>query len=487
MFKTIKSKFIVFAILFIVISVGIPMHFLVRQFKHNFEQRSQLLLGSTLDMLMFGLDNFMMMGLNKNVQSIVDEIGQSNNVDHIRIISKDGRILFSSKREDINKKISEISPNHIFNPNKIPAKRNLVINENLKTYMAIEPIFNKKKCQRCHTGDKIIAYLDVDTHMTKAETNFFTGSLHLLFLGFAILIVLVLGLIFIFSKFINQPIHELISAFENVEKGDLSTKIKVRFNDEFGTLSNSFNRMVNTIKINREKIDELHFEQLLRADKLATIGEMTAQTAHEINNYTGIIFSRVDYLTMEINRHEELKPFSEDLETIQNQIEKVSRITKNILLHAKKTKKKKEKVNLNEAIDLSLKIFEPIMKKRNISVVKNILSDKAEVTGNSSELEQMIVNIVYNSLDAISDNGRIIISLFYDTDNKLTLKIEDTGIGMNSETIKNIFSPFFTTKENEKGTGLGLYIVKRICDEHNATISCKSAEQEGTTFTIKFN
>ena len=463
------------------------MHFLVRQFRNNFEQRSQLLLGSTLDMLMFGLDNFMMVGLNKNVQNIVDEIGQSKNVDHIRIVSKEGKVLFSSNRLESNKDISVVSPGHIFDPNSMKNKRSLVISKSLKSYMAFEPIINKAKCQKCHNGGEIIAYLDVDTHLTKAESNFFTGSYHLLFLGIAILIVLVFGLIIIFSKFINQPIQEFISAFDKVERGDLSTKIKTRFNDEFGKLSNSFNKMVNNLKINHDKIDELHFEQLLRADKLATIGEMTAQTAHEINNYAGIVFSRVDYLTMEISRHDELKQFSGDLETIQNQIEKVSHITKNILLHSKKTKIKKEKINLIQVIDQSLKIFDLILKKRNISITKNIAVDNAEILGNYSELEQMLINIVYNALDAVKDNGRIIISLLCDADNKLSLKIEDTGIGMSSDTVKNIFSPFFTTKENEKGTGLGLYIVKRICDLHNASISCKSAEQEGTTFTIKFN
>ena len=140
-----------------------------------------------------------------------------------------------------------------------------------------------------------------------------------------------------------------------------------------------------------------------------------------------------------------------------------------------------------QVIDQSLKIFDLILKKRNISITKNIAVDNAEILGNYSELEQMLINIVYNALDAVKDNGRIIISLLCDADNKLSLKIEDTGIGMSSDTVKNIFSPFFTTKENEKGTGLGLYIVKRICDLHNASISCKSAEQEGTTFTIKFN
>lgn len=487
MFKTIKSKFIIFAVLFIVISVGLPMHFLVKQFKNNFEQRSMLLLESTLDMLMFGLDNYMMMGMNKNVQNIIEEIGQSKDVDHIRIISAEGKILFSSNIREINRSIKQVSPLHKFNPLEVKNKKNLVISKEFKSYMAFQPILNKKKCQKCHDNGPIIAYLDVDTHLTKAETNFFTGSFHLIFLGIAILIFLVIGLIVIFSKFINQPIQEMITAFNKVEKGDLSANIKVKFNDEFGRLSASFNRMVNNIKSSRDKIEELHFEQLLRADKLATIGEMTSQIAHEINNYMGIIFSRVDYLNLEVHRNSELKKFASDMETIQNQIEKVSKITKNILLHSKKTMIEKKSVNLIELIEQSLLIFEPIMKKRNIIIEKNYSVQKAEILGDSSQLEQMIVNLVYNSLDAMKNEGKITITVLADNEGKFIMKIEDNGIGMKSDILKNIFSPFFTTKENEKGTGLGLYIVKRICDAHNATIFCKSAEQEGTTFSIKFN
>lgn len=462
------------------------MHFLVQQFRNNFLQRSENLLESTLDMLMFSLNNMMMTGDDKNVQSIVEDIGKSRNVEHIRIISAEGKILYSSIKKDIGKKIKKVSPQHKFNPEEIIGKRSVELSSDYNSYTAFETIFNKQKCQSCHQG-KLIAFLDVDTHLTKAEKNFFTGSQHIVFLGFAILLVLIFGLILIFSKFINQPIHDLLMAFNQVAKGDLSISIPVKYPDEFGRLSKNFNQMVKRIKQSQEKIDELHFEQLLRADKLATIGEMTAQIAHEINNYSGIIFSRIDYLNLEAQRNRELNKFATDLQTIQNQIEKVSKITKNILLHSKKTAKQKSNVNLIEIINQSLSIFESLLKKRSVDLTVNYSLYDAIVLGNHVELEQMIINIVYNALDAMKNEGKINIDLSQDSDNKYILKISDNGCGMDENTAKNVFSPFFTTKENKKGTGLGLYIVKKICDEHNATVTCQSRLNEGTDFIIKFN
>lgn len=486
MLKSIKSKFIVFAVLFIILSVGIPMHFLVQQFKQNFEQRSKLLLESTLDMLIFSLENMMMTGKDKNVQKIVESIGESKDVEHIRIFSEDGTVLFSSKKGDVGKNIKLLSPHHKFDSNKLPEKRNLELSSDFNSYTAMTTIQNKKQCQSCH-DEKIIAYLDVDTYLTRAEKNFFTGSKHIVFLGFAILLVLIFGLIFIFSKFINKPINELLQAFNQVSIGNLSVELPIKYQNEFGELSDNFNNMVKKIKQSQERIDELHFEQLLRADKLATIGEMTAQVAHEINNYSGIIFSRIDYLNLEAQRNPELKKFADDLLAIQNQVEKVSQITKNILRHSKKSEIKKEKVDLIYLINQSTLIFESMFKKKNIDLVKEFSVDKALILGNPNDLEQVIVNIIYNAIDAINTDGKIEINLSKDSEDKFVLSISDNGSGMDENTVNNIFSPFFTTKEKEKGTGLGLYIVKKICDNHNATISCNSKINQGTDFIIKFN
>lgn len=107
------------------------------------------------------------------------------------------------------------------------------------------------------------------------------------------------------------------------------------------------------------------------------------------------------------------------------------------------------------------------------------------IFGDESEIEQVILNLFVNAADALKENGEIKIS-FDIIDENVVLKIQDNGIGISEENLDKIFSPFYTNKENDKGTGLGLYIVQNICKNHNADIQCSSKINFGTTFKITF-
>jgi hypothetical protein len=129
MFKTIKSKFIILSILFITLSVGIPLHFLVNQFKQNFEQRSELLLSTTLDMLYYGLDNAMMLGPNKDIEGIIEQINSLSQISHIRIFKEDGTILYSNDSIEVGKNLHILYPNHIVEQFNKTNKREIKIDE----------------------------------------------------------------------------------------------------------------------------------------------------------------------------------------------------------------------------------------------------------------------------------------------------------------------------------------------------------------------
>ncbi|MBU1096136.1 MAG: HAMP domain-containing histidine kinase [Bacteroidetes bacterium] len=484
--KTIKSKFIFISITFIIFAVGLPMHFLVKQFRENFHQRSQLMLEATLDMLDNGMDNVMMLGKQKNVQIIVERIAENNNVNHIRIYNKDGKIKYSSEISEIGKNIFKVAPKHVPLDFAARTKRSVRILEDFHAYAAFEPIINKPECQSCHKQEGPLAFLDVDTHLTKAEISFYTGTLHLIFLGVAVIIVLTLGLLFLFNVYVNKPIQTFIGALDSAKEGNLTTRLKVERDDEFGKLNLHFNNMVSEIESSREKINELHNEQLRHVDKLATVGELTAQMAHEINNYTGIILTRSDYLLLESENNGELLKFSEEIKVIQKEIEKISNITKNVLRHSKKRKMNFINVNLKEVIDQSIKIFEPVFRKNGIEIIKEYIDDEIYVYGDASLLEQVFANLFGNAIDAIKTEGTIKISITAENE-IIIVSVSDNGQGIDDATRPDIFSPFYTTKEQDKGTGLGLYIVKNICDQHNISIECESQLQKGTTFIVKLN
>jgi signal transduction histidine kinase len=171
---------------------------------------------------------------------------------------------------------------------------------------------------------------------------------------------------------------------------------------------------------------------------------------------------------------------------IINQINKISRITGNILKYSKKLPRQFHTIDLQQVVDESLTVLEPRLLKKNIQIVKKSNTDKRLVSGDAQQLEQAMTNLVNNAIDAMPKGGTITILTDLDHQQNLRLVVTDTGTGIVQESLEQIFTPFFTTKSPDKGTGLGLYIVKNICKNHNAEITCFSQLGQGTTFTITF-
>ncbi len=487
MLKTIKTKFVLSLIVFILLSVGIPIYFLINQFQKNFHERSLILLNATMDMLRYGLDNEMLQGSDKDVQAIVEDISRYENIDHIRIFNEEDKILYSTIKNEIGKDINAIAPGHIQPILEEEFERKIRLIEDNHTYNAFEAIQNSKECQSCHGNNVVIAYLDVDSHLTTSESHFYTGSMHVIYLGTVVIIILILGFYLFFNKIINRPLKKFMFAMEELENGNMDIKMEASSDNEFGMLEKHFNKMVDEINNSRDEIDQLHFKQLQHADKLAHIGELTAEMAHEINNHTGIILSRSDYLQLEAYKNNVLGKYKDDFDVLVDESIKVSKITRNILKHSKKSIKEFRELDLVNIIEDNIQMYLPIVNKRNIKIQKSINVENAFVKGDNLQLDQVLTNLISNSIDASNSNGIIEIGIERTDKEKIQLYVKDNGKGIPLENIEQVFSPFFTTKESDKGTGIGLYIVKKICDNHNATISCESNQTNGTRFNIVFN
>ena len=486
MLKTIKSKFIVLSVVVIILSIGIPIWFLLDQVSRNFQDRSVIMIEATIDLMIDGLNQSMMTGDQKNVQRIVEQISAKSGIDHIRIFSKTGEIKYSNEAIELGKKINEIEPGHIEKKISDINEREIYLDRMTNAYKAIQPIIIEERCQSCHKDDRIISYLDLDTDFTKAEISYYTGSFHMIFLGIALIFVLSLGFYLLFSKFINKPLSNFMLAMDSVESGNLDIRLPVDGSDEFSTLNYHFNRMVHELNYSQEKIDELHFDQLQRADKMITLGELTASMAHDINNHSAIIMSRADYLLYEAEKKNFPSQCIGDLEVINDQIEKISKITGNILKHSKKLSKAFTEVNLISLVENTMEMLQPIIKKQNINTNIFFETKDAIIKADPNQIEQVLLNLISNALDAINNNGELGITIKKNADDQLQLIIKDNGIGIDEESLKMIFSPFYTNKVSDKGTGLGLYIVENICKNHNATIECESQVNIGTEFKITF-
>jgi signal transduction histidine kinase len=443
------------------------------------------MLETNLDVIHSAIVNAMMTE-NKDVQHIIESL-LSENIIGLRFFDDSGIIKYSSDTSEVGKNIILI-PAH----KKLDLQeKNIILYRDQEMYSGIVPIRNEKQCQSCHHTGQNIGYIDMDFQLSEAEVNFYTGVRHTLFLSIALIIFLVAGLYFIFNRFINRPLQNVIGALSEVEKGNLTIRQEIKNEDEFGLLNMHFNNMVEQLDKSLKEIDQFHFKQLQRADKLVTLGELAAEMAHEINNPTGVIMTRADFLKLEADEYDTLRKYKDDINVIINQAEKIAQITKSVLKYSKKRQQEFENMNLYDVIETSLSLFAPSLEKRNIAVNNNLIDSgnckDPVIYGNPQQIEQVITNILNNSIDALGSAGTISIDIRCVKNSYVELKIKDDGPGIDPEVKEQIFLPFFTTKSDKNGTGLGLYIVSNICQHHNAEIFCDSVPGQGTTFTIHFN
>ncbi len=304
-----------------------------------------------------------------------------------------------------------------------------------------------------------------------------TLLLTLIFTGMA-----VVCLINIFMKSIN----EIEKGVNSVKSGNFDYKIPKQSNDEIGAIIDAFNNMTDEIK--RKKENE---KLIISAEKRAAIGTLAAGVAHEINNpmnnlgfYTSDLLERLE--TEDINELYEGRIIQNYLEIMKEQIERCSSITHNLLKISRESAVNIKPVNIYAAIKDILKLMGHRIKKQNISVKIDLYAPRPVVMSDESQIQQMLLNIITNALDAMEKKGTLRISIEnFHNDDTLLIKVEDTGYGIKDEDKDKIFDPFYTTKPVGKGTGLGLSISQVIIERMRGTIEIHSEENIGTAIYIK--
>jgi len=227
--------------------------------------------------------------------------------------------------------------------------------------------------------------------------------------------------------------------------------------------------------------DRLNLEQQLRhADRLATIGQLAAGVAHELNEPLGSIlgFSQLVKKCSGLPRRAEL-----DIEKILNASLHARDIVKKLLIFARQMPPQKIKVNLNRLVEEGLNFFKSRFSNAGIKLVCSFSADLPELEADPSQLNQVVINLTVNALQAMPDGGELKVQTLHEG-NRVSLIIEDTGTGMSEEVLEKIFTPFFTTKEVGKGTGLGLPVVHGIITSHGGSIRVESKVGRGTRFAI---
>ncbi len=294
------------------------------------------------------------------------------------------------------------------------------------------------------------------------------------FISLFIGLIVSVSMSFIISRIIAQPITLLKEKALEIGKGNFAVNVEYNSSDEIGELSQAFNSMALSLDKNITERKKLEAE-ILRSEKFAALGKMSAVLAHEIKTPLTSIKMNVDILNQTLT----LKP--EDQEAFQiigKEINRLTELVKEVLQVSRTAPLKLSTLDLKQFVDEIFHQVELVSKQKQISFINNTI--EVEFAGDGDKLKQVFLNMILNSIDAIKKDGTITVSS-HQEDNYLLIGVTDDGCGV--EEPDNIFDPFFTTKVS--GTGLGLSISQKIIEQHNGKLSLISSCPGETIFEIK--
>jgi two-component system NtrC family sensor kinase len=227
--------------------------------------------------------------------------------------------------------------------------------------------------------------------------------------------------------------------------------------------------------------------QLVQSGKLAAIGQLGAGVAHELNNPVGGILGYAQYLLEKVRKPdfkaEDFKACEKPLGYIEKEAQRCKTIVENLLKFSRRSPEKFATLNINQVIEDTLAILSHQLMMKKIEVKKGLASGLRAVEGNANQLQQVFTNIILNAQQAMPHGGELSI-ITKGKDDRVEVRLSDTGCGIPPENRDKIFDPFFTTKIDWKGTGLGLSVSYEIVQNHQGRIGVESQAGRGTTFII---
>jgi signal transduction histidine kinase len=391
-----------------------------------------------------------------------------------------------------------------------------------------------------HQG-KIVGGIQMEVPIWDLMTNLLESKKIILITVISDALILIIFGSFLLSRVLVKPIKDLVQLTQKISEGDFSQQIEEASKNEIGQLIGSFNRMTEKIRDNQESLENYleslesanrqlkqAQEELIRTEKLASIGRFAAGVAHEVGNPLGAILGYTSILKKDGITREESADY---MKRIEGEIERINKIVRELLDFARPSKLEIREVEINKTIESTLSLLSYQKDYKNIETQLDLQSDLPLIKGDESQLSQVFINIILNAIDAMPTGGTLQIQTkehvveylsvdgsqriyaprrrsdpmesdyshlrkhppfsagltkFSGGDRLVEVRITDTGTGIKKEDLENIFDPFFTTKAPDKGTGLGLSISLKIVESLGGEIRVESEVGKGTTFEVYF-
>ncbi len=484
--SSIKFRVQLFVTLLLLVVVVLPLGYLVYTMDKNYREVSTNLVETTTHAVYQSIFDELMNHQPEQIQRVIESYRDKPNIEVLRIFRPNGDILFSTNRAEVGQSLKDID--------RTSNSANKVFSEEFDQYEDLlrhyHPIYIQKECTPCHANlGQMVALIGVDVNMAESQKLFLTIRKMIIISAILIFVILWIGINLFFDKQIQSKIVRLKEAFAKLGKGENPPQLQTAGNDEFAQLGEAFNQMVEALNAAKIREAELIRENLAHADRLMTMGEVTAEIAHEVNNPAGIILNRAEIMRDELKDYRFSNGFLSDLDTIIRQTRRIAATTQSILHYARKKDESFRRIDLLEVIAASVNIMQPKLDKQNVKLAVHCEAAEAPVFGSMTQMQQVFCNLISNSLDALPANdGRIDISINITEDGSgkhYQIIFADNGSGIPEAHRDRIFSAFFTTKAAGKGTGLGLFITQNILQKMGGKIFLDTTYQKGAAFVIQ--
>jgi len=354
----------------------------------------------------------MLANRREHVHNIINRIGDEEGITNLRILNKEGEIIYSIHQAEIGHMVDKNAESCYACHTENQPLQKLTIKERTRIFRIhpdssrilgiINPIYNETSCYEanCHAHFKeqtVLGVLDISVSLAEVDELAANNKNSMIFFTLISIAIIAIILRAAVAKLIRKPVGNLVKATNKVAKGNLNHRIDSPRKDELGMLASSFDNMT-------KKLSEMRV-QLVQSDKLASMGKLAAGVAHEINNPLTGVLTYSSFLLKRVKDNPEMK---EDLEVIVRETKRSRDIVKGLLDFARQSTPRKGKININEVIDNVVAIVANQLKINHIKLNKDYDHNLPEIPGDSNQIQQVILNLVINAIDAIGNtNGTI--------------------------------------------------------------------------------
>jgi two-component system NtrC family sensor kinase len=460
------------------------------------------------------------------LQSTLDIINTMSGIDDVNMYDDKDSLVYTSFSSDTithsnpdcqscHSNIQSMFPRKEKTYRIIDVKSECSMNQKDNTHRHLlirSPILNEKSCytSSCHAhqeSDEVLGSLVIKIPLDVLDDAVEKSSKKFYLLATITTLLLVLILILFTRKKIKNPLNDLIKASVAVANGNKNTRVEIKPNqlDDMRMVSTAFNDMLDNLQSATEELQnwsqQLEYKvqkkseelgaaqnELIHIERIASLGKLSSSVAHEINNplsgiliYTKLIYKQLSNPELYASKKDSIL---KHLKLIENETKRCGEIVKGLLDFSRKEQEDFEAKHLHKVLQETYDLMTHPIKIANISFMTDFEAKSDLISCSPNQIKQACVAILVNASEAVLENGEIVISTKNPDADNIRIEISDNGIGIPEDDIPHVFEPFFSTKHDTSGIGLGLAIVHGIVKSHNGKIEVKSEIGKGTTISI---